>query len=90
MDPETVPWTAIAGQERQGFAGRSGGAEPMDLIAVDNQRAWRERLTATAFAIGSITAGEHGHVVIADQRPPALDVANDAWAATGCEGEVAR
>src|SRR5215831_16316614 len=72
MDPETVPRAAIAGQERQGFAGRSGGAEPMDL-----------------FAVGSITASEHGHVVIADQWPPPLDVADDAWAATGCEGEVA-
>src|SRR5262249_11399228 len=77
MDPETAPGAAVAGKDRGGCAGGGGGAEPMDLIAIDNQHAGRERLTATALAVGSITASEHGHVVIADQWPPPLDVADD-------------
>src|SRR5215813_11847064 len=79
MDPKTVPRAAIAGQERQGFAGRSGGAEPMDLFAIDNQNVGRKLLTATAFAVCSITAREHGPAVLADAGRPPRYLADEGW-----------
>src|SRR6266496_1608763 len=88
VDPETLR-AALTCQEGHCLAGRRGGAELADPIAVNHQQVSRERLAATTVPVGGVAAREHGHIIVADQRPPSLKVAHDVWAAAGGEGKVA-
>jgi hypothetical protein len=68
----------------------SFGADPADVVAVEDEHLVGQWLAAAAFAVGGIPAGKHGHVAIAHQWPPSLQVANDIRAAPGREGQVTR
>jgi hypothetical protein len=59
-------------------------------VAVNHQHAGRQRLAASTVAVGGIPAGKNRYVGVADQRPSALQVAHDARAAAGREGQVTR
>jgi hypothetical protein len=78
------------GQEAHRLAGRVRSAGLADVLAVQDQHVIRQRLTAAALPVGGIAAGEHGHVAVADQRAPSLQVTDDVRAAPSGEGQVTR
>lgn len=61
-----------------------------DLLAVQLERVRRKCLAASPFPVGGVAAGKHDDVIVTDQRPLPLEVADDVGAAAGGEGEVAR
>ena len=89
VDPEAAVRAVVAGQVGDGVAGRRGGAELTDPITVDDRHGFREWLAVAPVPVGGVAAGEHDHIVVADQRLPLLQVTHDVRAPAGDEGEIA-
>ncbi len=88
VDPESAVRAVVAGQVGDGVTGRRGGAQLTDPVTVDDRHDFREWLAVAPVPVGGVAAGEHDHIVVADQRPPLLQVTHHVRAPARDEGEI--